>query len=324
MPSLAATANTIDVRLNVNYAIPTDPLSGGTWSLEAKSGGFGILSLSLRLAGIATATPTAPRGTLEVNNQTEDAGFALFFNSTVGSSHRNIFIGQRPNEPDSLFYGVGTLIDGSPNFPGKLPEWNSVPLSPDMPNLTDVVNVPWAPGPPDLMDMEWDTAATLLTGTFATGVTPSFFSDPEAGIVSNGNVFTSLGTMSTPGTTSLVNPLTSMVVRTNQMSPADADYNDDGTVNAADYTVWRNTLGSMTELAADGSGPSGLPDGMIDAFDYQFWKDHYGETVPGSGAVFDDLTVPEPSAAWLLAFGAILSLAFSRTIRRESWFRNGS
>ena len=55
------------------------------------------------------------------------------------------------------------------------------------------------------------------------------------------------------------------------------DYNVDGAVDAADYTVWRNLLGT-TNAVADGDGS-----GMVDGPDYQVWKDHYGETqLPGA------------------------------------------
>jgi hypothetical protein len=65
------------------------------------------------------------------------------------------------------------------------------------------------------------------------------------------------------------------------------DYNDDGIVDAVDYTVWRNTVGSMSDFRADGSGPTvGVPDGVVDAHDYDFWKANYGNMLPtGSGGV---------------------------------------
>ena len=45
------------------------------------------------------------------------------------------------------------------------------------------------------------------------------------------------------------------------------DYNHNGTVDAADYVVWRHTLGqSGTSLAADGDGS-----GTIDQADYDEW-----------------------------------------------------
>jgi hypothetical protein len=55
------------------------------------------------------------------------------------------------------------------------------------------------------------------------------------------------------------------------------DYNQNGVVDAADYTVWRDTLASTKDLRADGSGESeGVPDGVVDEFDYAFWKASFG------------------------------------------------
>lgn len=56
------------------------------------------------------------------------------------------------------------------------------------------------------------------------------------------------------------------------------DYNNDKTVNDADYTVWRNNFGSTTNLAADGNG-----DGRVDASDYSVWRDHFGQSLPAGG-----------------------------------------
>ncbi len=86
------------------------------------------------------------------------------------------------------------------------------------------------------------------------------------------------------------------------------DYNGNGRVDAADYTVWRNTVGSANDFRADGTGPDGVPDHVIDRMDYNFWKQHYGEGA-GSGAATE--AVPEP-ASWvavaLAAFGLTLVL----------------
>jgi hypothetical protein len=52
------------------------------------------------------------------------------------------------------------------------------------------------------------------------------------------------------------------------------DFNADGIVGAADYTLWRNTSGSTSDLRADGNG-----DGIVDALDYAVWKSNFGATV---------------------------------------------
>jgi hypothetical protein len=66
------------------------------------------------------------------------------------------------------------------------------------------------------------------------------------------------------------------------------DYNVDGVVNAADYTVWRNNLGidphpgPLPEgegVIGDGNG-----DGVVDALDYAVWKSNFGATVGELGA----------------------------------------
>lgn len=78
------------------------------------------------------------------------------------------------------------------------------------------------------------------------------------------------------------------------------DYNNNGVVDAADYTVWRDTLGA---------GGSNLPNdptpGTVDQSDYTYWTQHYGETLGASAAT---LATPEPSAAVLAMLLTALGL----------------
>jgi hypothetical protein len=72
------------------------------------------------------------------------------------------------------------------------------------------------------------------------------------------------------------------------------DFNADGTVDAADYIVWRKTLGSTTDLRANGDD-TGASAGVIDQADFDFWKARFGNTLPaGSGSA--QRAVPEPSS----------------------------
>jgi hypothetical protein len=89
------------------------------------------------------------------------------------------------------------------------------------------------------------------------------------------------------------------------------DYNRDGAVNAADYVVWRRTLGENVTAynGADGDG-----DGMIGDGDYAVWRSHFGSTANEAGSLITS-AVPEPAS---VSF-AIWALAFScRSVRRAA------
>jgi glycoprotein endo-alpha-1,2-mannosidase len=78
------------------------------------------------------------------------------------------------------------------------------------------------------------------------------------------------------------------------------DYNRNGVVDAADYVLYRKTLGQTgTTLAADGNN-----NGQIDSGDYVVWRTHFGQTF-GSGSGADaDAAIPEPATATMLVLAA--------------------
>ncbi len=80
------------------------------------------------------------------------------------------------------------------------------------------------------------------------------------------------------------------------------DYNDDGIVNAADYTVWRDNVGEPA-----GSLPNDIDGVTIGAAQYNTWKTFYGQT---SGMIpRGALTVPEPASLVLLLIGTLAAVA---------------
>jgi hypothetical protein len=98
------------------------------------------------------------------------------------------------------------------------------------------------------------------------------------------------------------------------------DFNDDDAVNAADYTVWRNSVGQTgTDLPADANS-----DGVVDSGDYLLWKGNFGHrfvNVVGGGGIE---LIPEPGSAILLAISAavLLHLRRGRAARRQGTCRN--
>lgn len=72
------------------------------------------------------------------------------------------------------------------------------------------------------------------------------------------------------------------------------DFNDDGIVDAADYTIWRDGLGGQFN-----------PEG------YDVWKTHFGQTA-GAGATAC-AAIPEPLSTWLIVSLAMIG-AGARTM----------
>ena len=89
----------------------------------------------------------------------------------------------------------------------------------------------------------------------------------------------------------------------------DGDYNFDGTVDSADYTVWRDNFGQdvpwFTKGDFDGSG-------VVDSADYALWAANYGGPLTGAAMA---MAIPEPTAFVVLSSVAGLLAASQRRAR---------
>src|SRR4029077_10880406 len=90
---------------------------------------------------------------------------------------------------------------------------------------------------------------------------------------------------------------TSVVGLIMMTTPLAGDYDVNGKVDAADYSVWRQQFGNG--VAAD-SGADGNGSGIVDAADYTIWRDHFG-----AGAAAATSTVPKPSTAISTVIGGL-------------------
>jgi len=89
------------------------------------------------------------------------------------------------------------------------------------------------------------------------------------------------------------------------------DYNRNGILDAADYTLWRNTSG---QNVLPGRGADGNLNGVIDTGDFDLWKSKF--VAGGSGVGSAASAAPEPALPWLL----LLALS-AAVVRRFATFR---
>ena len=75
------------------------------------------------------------------------------------------------------------------------------------------------------------------------------------------------------------------------------DYNNNGLVDAADYTLWRDTLGKF--VLNPGDGADGDQSEQVDQGDYIFWKERFGNVTKGGDIIMTGNSV-------LTANGAIV------------------
>jgi hypothetical protein len=79
-----------------------------------------------------------------------------------------------------------------------------------------------------------------------------------------------------------------------RLSPVPGDFNNDGTVDAADYVVWRNGLGTTFTQS-----------------DYNAWRANFGGSAANAvtgNVTSSNATVPEPQGFLLLIFGLITAI----------------
>ncbi len=94
-----------------------------------------------------------------------------------------------------------------------------------------------------------------------------------------------------------------LMIETLGAAALEGDFNGDGTVDAADYTVWRDNLG-LDDSVLNGAGDNS---GTVDANDYTLWVGNYGASSSSSASA----AVPEPTTLMLI-LGLTTCVAGSR------------
>jgi hypothetical protein len=84
------------------------------------------------------------------------------------------------------------------------------------------------------------------------------------------------------------------------------DYNEDGVVDTADYTVWRDNFGKSVVRM-----PNAFGAGAIGAEQYELWRQSFGNSI--QSGLGQAAAVPEPSTSVLILIIAISRIAAARS-----------
>jgi hypothetical protein len=238
----AATVVVVDPNSGSLYVGGTDSAAGGTGSLTIDGGGEVVVGNQLKIWNPGTVSSQGGTLTADTIGHT-DGGM---FNWTPGTLHVSSFNGDLVNQGGTLAPGNsagtttvdGTYTQSSGDLEIELGGTGAGKFDKLIVNGTatlggsldvSIINnfTPQAGNSFDILD--WGS----LSGTFATLNLPCGPGGPGGGLTWDTSQLYTNGTLSVGGVV--------------------GDYNHDGTVDAADYVVWRKSLGQTgAGLAADG------------------------------------------------------------------------
>ncbi len=226
-----------------------------------------------------------------VGNEIVDAWYVGMW-AITGETHTTLgnSITHYPN-PDADGNGWGDLTSFT-NFPAGVatsssfappnPRWAEVDFIAEMNGNIFVMHNGMLDSIVPYDSWDYETSPTVWSGTESLTAVPELGDDGlgRLHIVQNGTLYE-------------IHPITwEFTIPGDTNFSSAGDYNANGVVDAADYTVWRDSLGQAgTDLPADGTG-----DGVVYRMDYDYWKTRFGDSTGDSGAA----TVPEPASGTFL------------------------
>jgi len=289
-------------------------LSGGEWTTSEvltiggpnvgpTAGGSGLVRVTGGRLGADGEIHVLPSGILELQAGVVDANTITVegptgqFNFTGGILQVGTFNGSLENDGGNFLPNVGTVVNG--DYHAGV---NSV--------LSHLISETAASG---LYDSLTVTGAASLDGSLYFSLSAIVEPSPTDSfvLVSADTLAGSLFNVASGQRVDTANGNGSFVVYYGPGSPFDpnqivltsylprgpsGDYNNNGIVDAADYTVWRDNLG-----APPGTLLNDVDGGPIDQDQYDTWQENFGTNGAASLA---HATVPEPSVIALLLSGS--------------------
>jgi T5SS/PEP-CTERM-associated repeat protein len=268
--------------------------------LSVGNSSTGSASLIVRNNALFTTSTNsifvAPTGTLELNSGAVfDARGPMTMSGTFkflgGTLHVDNYTGDLDNQGGTLAPGHSA---GNTNVSGIYKQESPATLQIEIGGTT----------PGTTFDTLHVSGPTVLGGTLNVSLISDFI--PSAGntfpiIMATGGITGRFTSLVLPALSALVWQLDYQPTSLSLIVTIPGDYNHNGTVDAADYVVWRKTLGQIGNwFAADGNG-----NGIVDNGDFDVWRAHFGQAAGSGAGASASAAVPEPAALLLMLTGIL-------------------
>ncbi len=274
-----------------NFMLTVGESAGGSASLIVRNNALfttGTNSIFVDQTGTVELNSGAvfdARGTITMNGT---------FNFLGGTLHVDNYTGDLDNQGGTLAPGHSA---GNTNISGMYKQQSPATLQIEIGGT--------APG--TAFDTLHVGGAAVLSGTLNVSLLSGFA--PSAGntfeiITAGGGISGEFASAVLPALTGLMWQLDYQPNALALVVAIPGDYNHNGAVDAADYVVWRKTLGQTGPgLAADGNGNG---NGQIDSGDFDIWRAHFGQTAGSGAGTSANAAVPEPTTLIMVLLGALV------------------
>jgi hypothetical protein len=290
-------------RLDASIGSPTGSATTNAGSFSALEPG--ATNNSSLVVGVDTTTAGAKAGTAAIMLTSNGAATSGLANTPLASQTVNVQA-QVNNfaaagvvklaghgtfsmiAPNQFALDLGSIVEGQSALIAELGVRNTAAAP------ADELAGSFTLAAPDFSLTGFDPFSNVAAGVTNGGLMVSLDSS-AAGTFNGSFTLAPLSTNARPFTMDLP-PIT--VQLTGQVRVA-GDYNQDGSVNAADYVLWRKALNQQVTAF---SGADGDGDAIVDDGDYGVWRTNFGRTAsPGAIAT---AAVPESAAHVLLILAA--------------------
>jgi hypothetical protein len=296
LSTLTSSINTASGKIIANGVVEVaDFLNSGVLTINS---GSTLYNFGTNLVnGGGSRTTVNPGGVINLNaggsTQIDLNGALLVNNGTITGGAVNVYYGSLAK--GTGMYGVVNVFDGGIYAPGNSPGISTAAA-------VTFDNAPFTTGGPALqIEIAGTTAGTQydrlnvtgqlsLAGTLQVALTDGF--SPAAGnsfdILNWSTLSGTFAALQLPALGGGLSWTTSALYTTGVLSVAAApglpgNFNNDGSVDAADYVMWRKT----------GSPPDG----------YNTWRTNFGQSFGSGASATESTSVPEPTSVALLLFG---------------------